>query len=64
MPLDRLHRLGNQFLDIDPIPGLLKRLQIRALGCLNIPATKLSMPENLHTYFELSAQAWTLYKAP
>jgi hypothetical protein len=22
------------------------------------------LPENLHTYFELSAQAWTLYKAP
>jgi hypothetical protein len=22
------------------------------------------LPENLHTYFELSAQAWILYKAP
>ncbi len=22
------------------------------------------LPENLHTYFELSVQAWTLYKAP
>jgi hypothetical protein len=22
------------------------------------------VPENLHTHFELSAQAWTLYKAP
>jgi len=22
------------------------------------------LPENLHTYFELSAQAWTLYKGP
>jgi hypothetical protein len=28
----------------------------------NIPCVLL--PENLHTYFELSAQAWTLYKAP
>ena len=22
------------------------------------------LPENLHAYFELSAQAWILYKAP
>ncbi len=26
--------------------------------------TLVLLPENLHTYFELSAQAWTLYKAP
>ncbi len=26
--------------------------------------TFVLLPENLHTYFEISAQAWTLYKAP
>ncbi len=26
--------------------------------------TFVLLPENLHTYFELSGQAWTLYKAP
>ncbi len=26
--------------------------------------TIVLLPENLHTYFELSGQAWTLYKAP
>jgi hypothetical protein len=34
------------------------------LSCLRICVFRcVLLPENLHTYFELSAQAWTLYKA-
>ncbi len=29
-----------------------------------VESRSVLLPENLHTYFELSAQAWNLYKAP
>ena len=33
-------------------------------GYIQVQYTCVLLPENLHTYFELSAQAWILYKAP
>ncbi len=34
------------------------------IGEVKLHATTVLLPENLRAYFELSAQAWILYKAP
>jgi hypothetical protein len=45
-------------------PALVPRLRSARRVALTRKTNSVLLPENLHTYFELSAQAWTLYKAP
>ncbi len=45
------------------IPDILLRVRIRIHIRIHGSVAVL-LPENLHTSFELSVQAWTLYKAP
>ena len=47
----------------ESVTQIIRPLNIE-LYCLRICVFRcVLLPENLHTYFELSAQAWTLYKA-
>jgi hypothetical protein len=54
---------------------LINKKKIGSKKVLSVPAPQICiaaldsfiivlLPENLHAYFELSAQAWILYKAP
>ncbi len=52
-----------------PLPyGFRNPYRKRSLRILKMMSRNLItfvlLPENFHTYFELSAQAWTLFKAP
>ena len=59
------HRQGQPRVDAHPNYTLIVFSRLgEFLDMLQLLCTIVLLPENLHAYFELSVQAWILYKAP